>query len=153
MTPPRDYGPVQLAQYLVGFYGPLTASVDRARFFALLPQPDRSGGKRWSAALAEEIRARWPEIATAAKCIGAAGLKKRGWTEAMIKELLGEPDLYTTNPHYSSAAPMRLWRLQRAEAVEAAPEFAARREQADRKCAAAGKAAETRKIWKAMGGA
>jgi hypothetical protein len=71
----------------------------------------------------------------------------------MIRDLLGEPDLYADNPHYSSAAPMRLWRLQRAEAVEATQEFAQRRERAERQCAAAGRAAETRRIWKALGGA
>jgi hypothetical protein len=43
--------------------------------------------------------------------------------------------------------------LQKAEAAEAAPEFAARRERAIRQCAAASKAAETKRIWKALGGA
>jgi hypothetical protein len=152
MAPPRDYGPVQLAEYLVASCGPLGASVDRARSFGLLPQPDRASGKRWSAALAEEIRVRWPEIAAAAKCIGAAGLQERGWTEAMIRDLLGKPDLRVDNPYYSTAAPMRLWRLQRAETVEATAEFTKRRERAERQRAAAAKAAETRKIWKALGG-
>ena len=45
----------------------------------------------------EQIRARWPEIAAAVECIGAPGLKARGWTEAMIRDLLGEPDLLTDN--------------------------------------------------------
>jgi hypothetical protein len=148
----RDYGPVQLQDYLRGCWPGLRGSVDRARYFDLLPEPDRGSGKRWSAALAEQIRARWPQITAASQCIGAYGLRERGWTEAMIRDLLGEPDLYADNPHYSSAAPMRLWRLQRAEAIEATPEFAARRERAERQCAAAGKAAETRKLWKALGG-
>jgi hypothetical protein len=143
---------VQLADYLRAAYGPLTASVDRARYFGLLPQPDRAGGRRWSAARAEEIRAGWPEIAAAAKCIGACGLRERGWTEAMIRDLLGKPDLKVDNPHCSGAAPMRLWRLQRAEAIEATTEFAERRARAERQCAAAGKAAETRRLWKALGG-
>ena len=60
------YGPVQLAEYLGAFYG----QVDRAREFGLLPEPDR-GGRCWSAALAEEIRGRWPEIAAAVECVGA----------------------------------------------------------------------------------
>jgi hypothetical protein len=143
---------VQLAEYLAACHSPLGASVNRARYFGLLPQPDRGGGRRWSAALAEEICARWSEIAAAAKCIGAAGLAERGWTESMIRELLGKPDLWVKNPHYSSAAPMRLWRLQRAEAAEAAPGFSERREQAGRARAGAVKAAETRRIWKALGG-
>jgi hypothetical protein len=153
MAPPDDYGPFQLTDYLRACHGtPLEASVDRARFFKLIPGPDRAGGKRWSAALAEDIRATWPEIAAAAKCVGAYGLKERGWTEAMIRDLLGDPDLYVDNPHYKSAAPMRLWRLQRAEAIEASPEFAARRERGERQSAAAGKAAEKRKIFKTLAG-
>ena len=148
-VPRRDYGPRQLAEYLGAFYG----QVDRARFFGLLPEPDRGGGRRWSSAAAEEIRGRWPEIAAAVECIGAPGLKARGWTEAMIRDLLGEPDLLADNPHYKSAAPRRLWRLQKAEAAEASPEFVARRKRAARQCAAAAKAAGTRKLWKALGGA
>jgi hypothetical protein len=143
----RDYGPRQLADYLDAPYG----RVDNARFFGLLPEPDRAR-RRWSAALAEQIRARWPEIDAASKCIGAPGLRERGWTEVMIRDLLGEPDLRVDNPHYSSAAPMRLWRLHRAEAAEATSEFARRRERAARQCAAAIKAAGTRKLWKALGG-
>jgi hypothetical protein len=147
----RDYGPVQLADYLRVCWPDARGSVGRARHFGLLPEPDRARG-RWSANLAEEIRSRWPEIAAAARCIGAAGLKERGWTESMIRDLLGEPDLYADNPHCRSAAPMRLWRLQRAEAAEAAPGFAAARERGERQCAAAAKAAETRAVWRALAG-
>jgi hypothetical protein len=149
----RDYGPVQLADYLRACWPDLRGSVGRARYFGLLPEPDRGGGRRWSAALAEQIRVRWPETAAAARCIGAPGLAERGWTEAMIRDLLGEPDLMVDNPHYKSAAAMRLWRMQRAEAMEASPGFAQRKERAERQCAAAGKAAETKKLWKALGGA
>jgi hypothetical protein len=148
-----DYGPGQLAAYLLACHGPLGVSVDRARTFGLLPEPDRGGSRpRWSAALAGDIRDRWPQIAAAARCIGAAGLKARGWTEAMIRDLLGPPDLRVDNPHHKRMAPMRLWRLQRAEAIEATPEFAWYRDRAARRCAAAAKAAETRKIWRALGG-
>jgi hypothetical protein len=147
----RDYGPFQLADYLRASWPEAKGSVDRARTFGLLPEPDRARG-RWSAALVEEIRAKWPEIAAASRCIGAPGLKERGWTESMIRDLLGEPHLRVDNPHYKTAAPMRLWRLQRAEAVEATPEFAAARERGERQCAAAAKAAETRKIWRALAG-
>jgi hypothetical protein len=147
-TARRDYGPVQLVDYLGTFRG----SVDRARLFGLIPEPDRGDGRRWSAAATEGILARWPEITPELECIGAAGLKQRGWTEAMIRDLLGDPDVLTDNPHYKTAAPRRLWRLRKVEAAEAAPEFAARREQAERACAGAAKAAETRKIWKALGG-
>jgi putative transposase len=97
-----DYGPRQLADYLGAFYG----QVDRAREFGLLPEPDRGGGRRWSAAAADRIHARWPEIAAAVECVGAPGLKERGWTEAMIRDLLGEPDVLTDNPHCSSVSAM-----------------------------------------------
>jgi hypothetical protein len=145
--PSRDYGPHQLADHL----GTWHSQVDRARDFGLLPAPDRPRG-RWSAEAAEDIRERWPEIKAATECTGAAGLKKRGWTEAMIRDLLGAPDLHVKNPHVSSAAPMRLWRVQRAAAIEATPEFAQRQERALRSCAAAARASETRKIWKVLGG-
>jgi hypothetical protein len=101
-TARRDYGPRQLAGYLGAPYG----RVDNARFFGLMPEPDRARG-RWSAALAEQIRARWPQINAASKCIGTPGLRERGWTEAMIRDLLGNPDLTIGNPHYKTAAPMR----------------------------------------------
>lgn len=150
--PRRDYGPRQLADYLGALYG----RVDNARIFGLLPEPDRGGGKRWSAALAEDIRARWPEINAAATCIGAVGLRERGWTEGMIRDMLGDPDLCVDNPHYKSAAPMRLWRLQRAVAAEATDEFMRRREravqQAPMRARAAARGVETKKIWKALGG-
>jgi hypothetical protein len=145
----RDYGPVQLTDYLRQYHE--RVYFDRARRLGLLPEPDRARG-RWSAALAEQIRDRWPEIAVAAECIGAVRLKERGWTEAMIRDLLGDPDLVTGNPHYKSAGPMRLWRLQRVEAAEAAPEFAGRKERAARQCAAAARSARTREIWTALGG-
>ena len=70
----------------------------------------------------------------------------------MIRDLLGDPDLYADNPHYKSAAAMRLWRLQRAEAIEASPEFATRKERADRQCAAARKGTELRQAFKALQG-
>lgn len=146
----RDHGPVQLADYLRQFYEHV--NVNAARFFGLLPEPDRGAGRRWSAAAAEDIRSRWPEISAASRCISAFGLRERGWTESMIRDLLGQPDRYVDNPHYKKAEPMRLWRLQRAEEAEAAPGFAQRRERADRQRAAAAKAVETKKVWKALGG-
>jgi hypothetical protein len=145
----RDYGPVQLADYLRACWPDARGSVDRARYFGLIPGPDGARG-RWSAALAEQIRDGWPETAAAARCIGAPGLKERGWTAAMIRGLLGAPDLYADNPHYKSAAPMRLWRLRRVEAAEADPGFAAQRERAERRCAAAAKGAELRMAFRAL---
>lgn len=149
MTEPRkDYGPNQLADYI----GTWRANIARARLWNLIPEPDRAGGKKWSAAAAGQILARWPEILPELACIGAPGLKERGWTEAMIRDLLGEPDDTADNPHYKSAAPRRLWRLRKVEAAEAGPEFAARRERAERQSASAAKGVVTKRAWQALGG-
>jgi hypothetical protein len=44
-----------------------------------------------------------------------AGLCCRGgWTRRLIDTLLGEPDKLARNPHYASAAPMRLYLLEAA---------------------------------------
>jgi len=144
----KEYGPNQLADFLGAFRG----QVSRARTFGLLPEPDRRGGRCWSAALAEQIRSRWPEIVTETECVGAAGLRERGWTEAMIRDLLGKPDLCVDNPHYKSAGPMRLWRVRAVEAAEAEPGFAERRERAARQRASAARAAQTRDVFRALGG-
>jgi hypothetical protein len=53
--------------------------------------------------------------------LSVAGLKARAWTDALIRTLLGEPDRLVDNPHYRSAAPMRLDLVARVEAVEASP--------------------------------
>ena len=44
--------------------------------------------------------------------ISIAGLKARGWTQALTT-LLGEPDVVRRNSHYAKLAPMRLRRLKR----------------------------------------
>ncbi len=61
------------------------------------------------------------------------GLRRRGWTDGMVRDLLGHPDVQGRNPRRWSVAPVRLYLLARVEAVERAPEFAA--------CARAGGAA------------
>jgi hypothetical protein len=77
-----------------------------------------------------------------------AGLRERGWTEAMIREYLGESDTTRPNPRYWSAAPMKLYLAQRAEAAETTPEWAERkalgaRRRASGAATAARKRAET----------
>jgi hypothetical protein len=64
------------------------------------------------------------------------GLRERGWTDAMIREYLGEPDTTRPNPRYASAAPMKLYLAERAEVAEASPEWAERKARADRRRAA-----------------
>lgn len=55
--------------------------------------------------------------------VSLAGLKARGWTPALIATFLGAPDLVRDNPHYKSAAPMRLYALARVEEVEASDAY------------------------------
>ncbi|MFF9012443.1 hypothetical protein ACF09C_05655 [Streptomyces sp. NPDC014870] len=52
------------------------------------------------------------------------GLRERGWTDPMVRDLLGEPDIQGRDPRRWSLAPVRLYRLARVEAVERTPEFA-----------------------------
>jgi hypothetical protein len=56
-----------------------------------------------------------------------AGLRERGWTDAMIRDYLGKPDTTRPNPRYRTAAPMKLYLAERADAAEASPEWAERK--------------------------
>ena len=60
-------------------------------------------------------------------------LKSRGWTQAMIRDVLGDPDRTAPNPHYSKGAPMKLWLLEDVEAAERSDEFAAAKTKADKR--------------------
>ncbi len=56
------------------------------------------------------------------KIVSLKDLKERGWTEALIKQFLGEPDVLKPNPYYRKAAPMQLYspaRIEQAESQEA----------------------------------
>jgi hypothetical protein len=50
--------------------------------------------------------------------ISVAGLKANGWTDKAIRLFLGEEDEQADNPHYSRAAPMRLYDKQRVLAAQ-----------------------------------
>ena len=64
----------------------------------------------------------WPPVtATDADTIlhgTAAQLKRRGWTDKLITDLLGPPDRTAPNPVYRSAARMRLYQRERVEVAE-----------------------------------
>ncbi|MFF8828179.1 hypothetical protein [Streptomyces sp. NPDC015131] len=75
-----------------------------------------------------------------------AGLRQRGWTDAMVRQLLGEPDVQGRDPRRWSVAPVRLYLLARVEAVERTPEFAACAGAAGRSAAAARAGAERRRL-------
>lgn len=76
--------------------------------------------------------------------ISVTGLKQRGWTDKLIKILLGEPDKTAQNPHYRSAAPMRLYLKSRVEEVETSAEWTALKGEADKRKQSASKAVETK---------
>ena len=58
------------------------------------------------------------------ECLSAPELRERGWTESLIKRFLKDPDKLVKNPHYSSAAPMRLYLKRRIEKAEGKQMFA-----------------------------
>ena len=62
-----------------------------------------------------------------------AGLKYRGWTDAMVRDLLGEPDKRGANPHYRKAAPTRLYKISRVELIESTAVFTERLALAERR--------------------
>ncbi|MFB6837667.1 hypothetical protein [Streptomyces sp. NPDC056361] len=53
-----------------------------------------------------------------------AGVRRRGWTDAMVRDLLGTPDVQGRDPRRWSLTPVRLYLLARIETVERTPEFA-----------------------------
>lgn len=54
--------------------------------------------------------------------------KERGWTEGQIKTFLPEPDQTARNPFSRKAPPMKLYALERVEAIEASPAYREARE-------------------------
>ncbi|MEV8628143.1 hypothetical protein [Streptomyces sp. NPDC051079] len=77
--------------------------------------------------------------------VTALGLRLRGWSDAMIGELLGQADVQGRDPRRWSLAPVRLYLLARIEAVERTPEFLHTAAVAGRGSAAAGAGAEQRR--------
>ncbi len=50
-------------------------------------------------------------------------LKNRGWTDTLVKRLIGEPDQLQVNPCYRSGPKMKLYKTQRVEEAETLEEF------------------------------
>ena len=76
--------------------------------------------------------------------ISIAGLKARGWTQALIT-LLGEPDVVRRNSHYAKSAPMRLYDTARVASFEVSSEFLAAKAKAARRQCGAKTAVETKR--------
>jgi len=76
--------------------------------------------------------------------ISIAGLKARGWTQALIT-LLGEPDVVRRNSHYAKSAPMRLYDTARVASFEVSSEFLAAKAKAARRQCGAKTAVQTKR--------
>lgn len=55
--------------------------------------------------------------------VSLEGLRSRGWTDGMVRDFLGLPDVQGRSPRQGAGAPVRLYLLARVEAVERAREF------------------------------
>lgn len=75
----------------------------------------------------------------------SASLKERGWTDTMIKKILGEPDEYVENPYYKCASPMRLWHVDTVKRAERRKAFKNAIAKSDARKDAARKAVETKR--------
>lgn len=73
------------------------------------------------------------------------GLRERGWTDAMVRDFLGEPDTTRPNPRYRTGAPMKLYLAERAAVAEASTEWADRAARAAQRRAAGAAAAGQRR--------
>ncbi|MEU3744627.1 MULTISPECIES: hypothetical protein [Streptomyces] len=73
------------------------------------------------------------------------GVRRRGWTDSMVRDLLGSPDVQGRDPRRWSLAPVRLYLLVRVETVERTAEFAAASLLSKARSAAAGVYAERRR--------
>ncbi|MGW8767531.1 hypothetical protein ACWGN5_34120 [Streptomyces sp. NPDC055815] len=74
-----------------------------------------------------------------------AGVRRRGWTDAMVRDLLGTPDVQGRDPRRWSLAPVRLYLLARVETVERTPEFTETAALCRSRASAAGVHAERRR--------
>ena len=77
--------------------------------------------------------------------ISASGLKgKRDWTDGLIEQFLPEPDETARNPHFRSAAPMRLYLLERVLEIEESEQWLVAFAVAQSRRASAKKGTETK---------
>lgn len=81
--------------------------------------------------------------------VTVTGLHARGWTDTLIMDHLGDPDVLQTNPKYRTGPMLRLYAMARVESAEATDAFkAAMRKLTKRRAAnpdAGKRAAETKR--------
>ena len=81
----------------------------------------------------------------AAVLLTATQLKARGWTDALIRDLLGAADQTRINPNHRSGPLMRLYEVGRIGKVEGSAAWAARAEATRRRKEGAARAVETKR--------
>ena len=64
-----------------------------------------------------------PKKEESPKMITLSEVKKRGWTDGLMKSFHLEPELLARNPVFKCASPMKLYLLSRVEEIENNPEF------------------------------
>ena len=74
-----------------------------------------------------------------------AELKKRGWTDTLVQKLLGEANATRPNPHFKSAARVRLYLQTRVNAIEQSEAWPALAQKASARRAAAEKGTQTKR--------
>jgi hypothetical protein len=79
------------------------------------------------------------------KMLSLSSLKDRGWTQAMISSVLGEPDDTRKNPRYAKAAPMKLYAEDRVSAAELSPLFTDAKAKSSIRSAAAKRVCEAKR--------
>lgn len=77
------------------------------------------------------------------KMLDQSDLIRRGWTKAMITNLLPAP-IIEKNPYYIGSHPMKLWPRNTVNAIMQTPEYHEAKEKADRRRATARKSVEQR---------
>ena len=77
--------------------------------------------------------------------VSFTAVKARGWTPALVRDFLGEPDSLARNPYYRSGAPVKLYAQHRILAVETTDAFNAAKEAAGRRSKSAKAAADVRR--------
>lgn len=57
------------------------------------------------------------------RLITKSSLKRRGWTDGMIKLFFNKPTQVVPNPHYSTSYPMKLYSITQVKRIERGNEF------------------------------
>jgi len=57
------------------------------------------------------------------RLITKSSLKRRGWTDGMIKQFFNKPTQVVPNPHYPTSYPMKLYSITQVKRIERGTEF------------------------------